>query len=569
MRFETLILYVILVIHLMIPAFCLFVKEKALRSRLINLSFYSVTSMLFIDVLLMMIYQVQNRFMFQHVYNHISVDMKLIYKISAMWASQEGSFLLWSLIMAVMGLFVIHNKADKADNITSLYSILCSVIVILTIRSNPFQLTGANMSDGLGLNKALQNPWMVVHPPLVFIGYSAMAVLLSLSAGMNSKIHTQTDIAKRTKLWVRISFLFLSMGIFTGSIWAYAALGWGGYWSWDPIENAALVPWLILCAYLHKKKRLSKLDCIIPFTLAGLGTFLTRSGILANKSVHAYAVGRDSLLTYGIFGILILFIVVIISFNILLKRKHQKQNPIGTLTFQNPIALFELTTYLFAFFVFIGNIFPLITSITIPIQYYNYLSVIFVIINIILFLILHMERLLKKFVPIMILNTLFIIFIIFAFHVISLWLILLWLTLLPVWMSLLTIQQKNMLHIITHIGLFIFFAGIIASSSLSTKISIIADSSDIYIHVDKHTISVEDLNQNGNITIVTFAKDIIVNSSDVITDDKTSTIISYTIKPLIILFWTGGVIIILCLILKMILNKKANKTHPGQTETDV
>ena len=336
MRIETLFLSITLVLCLIIPLLYFFLKEKVIRKKLLNLIFYIIAGLLFTDVLLMIIYQLQSNFMFQYVYSHTSIEMSLIYKISALWAGQEGSFLLWSFILAIMGLFIMRIKTEHTDKILALYAIICSIIVLLTLRSNPFKLTNSTPSVGLGLNEALQNPWMVIHPPLVFISYSAMAVLLSLSVARDRSEQFKANMATITRQWVRVSFLFLSMGILTGSIWAYTALGWGGYWAWDPIENAALVPWLILCGYLHKKNSPSRLDCIIPFTLAGFGTFLTRSGILTNKSVHAYAGGNDSLLTFCIFSILILFVTVMIFINLKIKRKEQKNNQVKIFALKEP-----------------------------------------------------------------------------------------------------------------------------------------------------------------------------------------------------------------------------------------
>ena len=117
--------------------------------------------------------------------------------------------------------------------------------------SQPFAKMLVIPLDGLGLNGALKDPWMVVHPPLVFVSYSAMAILFAFSATL-SHIKSSDEVKSKILYWLRVSWFFLGLGILTGSIWAYKALGWGGYWAWDPIENAALVPWLILCGYLHE-----------------------------------------------------------------------------------------------------------------------------------------------------------------------------------------------------------------------------------------------------------------------------------------------------------------------------
>lgn len=219
---------------------------------------------------LMLCYLVNHYFEFSYVYEHTSLDLPSLYCISALWAGKEGSFLLWGLILVLMGYSVlkisyieqeeshikeqgvsnnvIKNKGAKKTFPT--YVAITIAILIMCFIMRPFKLLEILPADGQGLSKALQDPWMVVHPPLVFVGYTAMAIMFAL--GMNDL--TSGRYEGIIKNWVRKSILFLGLGIMTGSVWAYRALGWGGYWAWDPIENIALVPWLLLCAYIHSSK---------------------------------------------------------------------------------------------------------------------------------------------------------------------------------------------------------------------------------------------------------------------------------------------------------------------------
>ena len=176
-------------------------------------------------------------FTYNYVAAHTELSLKTIYRISALWAGQEGSIMLWAAVTMIIRLFGLKDK--KADMV---YSIICICLLALAVASNPFAAGGGQLADGRGLNEALQDPWMVVHPPLVFISYSTMGMLFA------------KGFTKVERSWLFASLFFLSLGIMTGSIWAYRELGWGGYWAWDPIENAALIPWLIMCALVHKRR---------------------------------------------------------------------------------------------------------------------------------------------------------------------------------------------------------------------------------------------------------------------------------------------------------------------------
>jgi cytochrome c-type biogenesis protein CcmF len=203
---------------------------------------------------------------------------------------------------------------------------------------DPFEKASLIPADGLGLNEALKDSWMIVHPPLVFISYSAMAFLFSLSATLSENI--SKDVTDRILLWLRISWLFLGAGILSGSIWAYRALGWGGYWAWDPIENAAFVPWLVICAYLHAREYHKASVCIVPFSIACIGVFLARSGVLKDQSVHAYADGN--IIVTGIIFFIILGAVLFLSFTKFRKQEDKSIKNSFSIHFQYYKALYSL-----------------------------------------------------------------------------------------------------------------------------------------------------------------------------------------------------------------------------------
>lgn len=273
--------------------------------------------MIFSAAAIMIAYQVLSKFEYQYVYSHTGLDTAVIYKVSSLWSGQEGSFLTWALIMSVMSFFLLRIKGKDKYRAFGIYSIICFCIYMICFISRPFAKMSFIPADGMGLNEALKDPWMVVHPPLIFISYSAMAILFSLSANLSKK--AVDDIVDRIRFWLRISWFFLGIGILSGSIWAYRTLGWGGYWSWDPIENAAFIPWLVICGYFHRNEYNKQSVCVVPFSIAAFGVFLARSGILKNRSMHAYTDG-NLLITV----IILCFIIGIALFLVLSERKKKE-----------------------------------------------------------------------------------------------------------------------------------------------------------------------------------------------------------------------------------------------------
>ena len=235
------------------------------------------------------------------VYQNSHTAKPIFYKIAGVWGNHEGSLLLWVNIMVIFSFlfFLLNYKFNKSY---SLYTLLVQNILILGFliflisNSNPFFKILPIPSEGLGLNPILQDPALAIHPPLLYLGFvgssiyfsAAMAAILSNSNGKN--------FASSIKVWVLISWSFQSLGIIVGSIWAYYELGWGGFWFWDPVENASLIPWFCMTALAHSVLVLEKRSylynwvlilSIITFISSVTGTFLVRSGIL--NSVHTFA----------------------------------------------------------------------------------------------------------------------------------------------------------------------------------------------------------------------------------------------------------------------------------------
>ncbi|TYQ18428.1 UNVERIFIED_CONTAM: cytochrome c-type biogenesis protein CcmF [Acetivibrio alkalicellulosi] len=321
-------------------------------------------------------------FSIEYVFRNTDQALPLIYKISAFWSGSAGSLLLWATCISMVYIFIyLIFRIKKIQNnqylmcLTSTTTIFNLVfLVVLIFINRPFKVVGA-FSDGFGLTPSLQSIGMVFHPPLIMISYSLL--FATFASNLYEILYPSSQKLSITKNIALLGWIILTAGIVSGGLWAYTELGWGGYWGWDPIENSALVTWLIVTAYLHllffKKNDISTnrlLFILISSTVFSIifGTFLARSGIL--RSVHSYS-NHGSKIFFSI--ILIVLIVVILSIFIMVFRKRKTLN-LSTTTFKKlqlyiPIFLFIVP----AIIIIIMTISPLFTSEggAIPEKYYN------------------------------------------------------------------------------------------------------------------------------------------------------------------------------------------------------
>ncbi len=251
-----------------------------------------------------------HRFEFSYVYGYSSTDLGFFYLVSSFWAGQEGTFLLWLFIGAILGLFLIKKSNEKELLPVFFFLLIQIFLLILLLKKSPFELLPITPEEGRGLNPLLLDFWMVIHPPLIFVGYAALAIpfCFAVSALIRNRYEGWLNQAST---WISFGSFFLGAGIFLGGYWAYKVLGWGGYWGWDPVENASLIPWLFSVALLHgtliekRDKSLSKTNLFLAtftFVLVVYGTFLTRSGVLADFSVHSFTdLGINLFLILGMF----------------------------------------------------------------------------------------------------------------------------------------------------------------------------------------------------------------------------------------------------------------------------
>ncbi len=304
------------------------------------------------------------------VYNHSHSTKPLFYKISGTWGNHEGSLLLWLLVLTLfITIFIVESKKQpqKYRVLTILFQqiIIIGFLVFLLKTSNPFNFIYPLPKEGLGLNPILQDPALAIHPPILYLGYVGSSIIFSSALAAMTTNYISKEWAKHIKKWILISWIFLTLGILIGSIWAYYELGWGGFWFWDPVENVSLMPWLALITLIHctlvlEKRLILKSWVVIlsiaTFTLSMSGTFLVRSGIL--NSVHTFANDPQR----GLFILIFLFSLIFLSIFIFLifNEVDRKNNfSISWISKEMSILINNWFMMYFLSVVLIGTLYPI------------------------------------------------------------------------------------------------------------------------------------------------------------------------------------------------------------------
>ncbi|HID30801.1 MAG TPA: hypothetical protein EYP19_12465 [Desulfobacterales bacterium] len=306
-----------------------FSKHRPLTQKVARLGFACFALCTTIASILLMSFILNHDFRYSYVAGYSSRDLPLQYLISSFWAGQEGSFLLWVLLGSWLGILLMFKAKDMEPQVMLIYNLNHIFLSILLIKQSPFELLVFPPPDGQGLNMLLQDPWMVVHPPVVFLGYAAFAVPFAFAVAALWR-REYVRWVRPALPWAAFSFVTLGAGIFIGGYWSYKVLGWGGYWGWDPVENASLLPWLAGTALMHGmilQRTLGKLPktnfllATLSFLLIIYCTFLTRSGVLADFSVHSFV-------DLGITGWLVIFMVVFLAISLGLFVIRAKDIPV-------------------------------------------------------------------------------------------------------------------------------------------------------------------------------------------------------------------------------------------------
>ncbi len=234
------------------------------------------------------------RFEYLYVFNHCALDLPWPYKLAGVWSGQQGSFLLWACAAAVFGLAPQRSLGAYRRGTTIVYALFLGALSVVLAYESPFsRLPGPAPENGLGLSPSLISPWLVAHPPVIFLGFGALTLLFALAVAALASGDLDGWIPT-VRPWAVLASALLGLGLCLGGFWAYETLGWGGFWVWDPVENAGLVPWLACLAFVHAAflkggRPYHALLAGLPFLFFCYGTALTRSGILADASVHSYA----------------------------------------------------------------------------------------------------------------------------------------------------------------------------------------------------------------------------------------------------------------------------------------
>ena len=332
-----------------------------------------------------------NDFSITYILEHSNRALPGPYKFSALWSGQEGSLLLWAWLLGAYGfvLRLTHKQDVKlyAYAGTILAGIQLFFLSVLNFAAPPFALfRGAIPADGNGLNPLLQYPEMVIHPPMLYLGYVGFSVPFAFALGALMMRYPGEKWIKITRIWTMVTWMFLTAGIFLGMHWAYAVLGWGGYWGWDPVENASFMPWLTGTAFLHsvmmqeKKGMMKSWNVWLIFTtflLTMLGTLLTRAGLVS--SVHAFA--QSSIGTWFVTFMAIVLGVCIFTY--IVQRDHLKsEHRLESLVSRESSFLFNNLVLLAACFVILwGTLFPIISEyavgnkVTVGAPWYNQVAV--------------------------------------------------------------------------------------------------------------------------------------------------------------------------------------------------
>ena len=343
--------------------------NKQINQNILSLSFLQLVFVI-VSFLSLIVSFINSDFSNETVFNNSHTTKPLFYKISGTWGNHEGSLLLWLLVLTLfIFLFLIKSREQpkKYRILTLLFQqiIIIGFFLFVLITSNPFNYLFPIPNEGLGLNPILQDPALAIHPPILYLGYVGTSIIFSSSLAAVTQNYVTKEWGQHIKKWVLVSWIFLTIGIMLGSIWAYYELGWGGFWFWDPVENVSLMPWLTLTALLHcivvLERRASLTSWVVilsitTFTLSMCGTFLVRSGIL--NSVHTFA--NDP--ARGIFILIFLFALIVLSLGIFFifhKENNKNSNNFFWLSRETSILINNWFMMYFLSVVLIGTVYPI------------------------------------------------------------------------------------------------------------------------------------------------------------------------------------------------------------------
>jgi cytochrome c-type biogenesis protein CcmF len=335
-------------------------------------AFYCLAGLMVLAVVILESAYLRNDFSYSLVAQNSSTDTPTFYKLTAMWSSQAGSLLLWAFVLSIFSSVVLHLTRHKHRDIAPYATAVLAVIgafflSLMIFYSSPFDTLSPAPLEGNGLEPLLRHPAMMFHPPLLYSGYVGFTIPFAFCIGALIARRTDAEWIRSTRRFALIAWTFLGVGIMLGALWSYSELGWGGYWAWDPVENASLMPWLIGTAFLHsimvqEKRgmlRVWNVSLIIgTFVLALLGTFLVRSGVL--DSIHAFGAS-----TLGTPFLAFIGLVLVGSVILVISRLDDLRSEARIDSLFSREAVFLLNNLVLVglcFVIFWGTFFPLISE---------------------------------------------------------------------------------------------------------------------------------------------------------------------------------------------------------------
>ncbi len=314
----------------------------------------------------------QDDFSIAYIFHHSNRDLPAPYKFATLWSGQEGSLLFWSLLLSAYGLVLrLRHKTDSrlfAHASVIIAAVQVFFLLLLNFAAHPFAIMqGSLPEDGNGLNPLLQYPEMVIHPPMLYLGYVGFTVPFAFALGALIMRYPGEKWIHITRRWTMVTWGLLTCGIFLGAHWAYSVLGWGGYWGWDPVENASFLPWLTGTAFLHSVMMQEKRGMLkvwnmwlifATFMLSIFGTFLTRSGVVS--SVHAFA--QSSIGTW--FVVFLSIILVVCGVFYVMNHEHlRSEHRLESLVSRESSFLFNNLLFVVACFAVLwGTLFPILSD---------------------------------------------------------------------------------------------------------------------------------------------------------------------------------------------------------------
>ena len=368
------------------------------KTKIARILYISSASALFMASVFLLSNILGHNFQYAYIFEYSSKELPFYLLVSSFYSGQEGSFLLWGLLVALSGILLLRSsqKQKYEELVMGFFALILFFIVLLLVFKSPFQylwqkypdhnLTpGFSPENGKGLNPILENYWLAIHPPILFLGYALMTVpfVYALAAMIRRDYQNWINISRN---WVLVATAILGIGIMLGGFWAYETLGWGGFWGWDPVENSSLMPWLVAVAFVHTllvQRRTGGLVktnlflAILSFLLVIYATFLTRSGILGDTSVHSFTDPGKFIYTLLV---IIQVVFALYSFGLLIVRSREITSEKMDFTLNSKefgLSMGSIIVMAMTFIVFIGTSWPLLAGLfakpkaAVDISFYN------------------------------------------------------------------------------------------------------------------------------------------------------------------------------------------------------